>query len=137
MFKGNLLCLIEKITSQFFPGMVPGIKLQMHLLLWMSGELTNGWTWSPSPDILLTLLGYCGTESFMARSRAHQSCCHLSSLFQFVTEFYCPISWLNDRGNNKRLWNFQNRKKPDTHTVKESGGAETLLRSADCTLWIL
>lgn len=28
-------------------------------------------------------------------------------------------------------------KKLDTHTVKESGGAETLLRSADCTLWIL
>lgn len=48
-FRGNLLCWIEKISSQFFPGMVSGIKLQMCLMPWMSGELAYGWTWSPSP----------------------------------------------------------------------------------------
>lgn len=88
--KRNLLCWIEKISSQFFPGMVPGNKLQMCLFPWTFEKLAHGWTWSPSPDILLTLLGYCGTVPFLARTYAHQSCCHLSSLFPFFPWILVP-----------------------------------------------
>lgn len=39
--------------------------------------------------------------------------------------------------NKKEKGKGKGMKKLSTHIVKESGGAETLLKSAECTLWIL
>lgn len=63
MFRGNLVYLIEKISCQFFPGMVPGIKLWMCPLLWMSGELVlagPGHHHQTCPAHLIGLLWNCG-----------------------------------------------------------------------------
>lgn len=106
MFRGNLLCWIEKNSSQFFQGMVPGIKLQMCLMLWMFGELAHGWTWPPSPEVLLTLLGTVELcPSWQDPVPISQAVIWAPSS-HFSLDFTTPsLGWMT-QGNNKRLWNL-------------------------------
>lgn len=90
----GILCWIEKISSQFFPGMMPGIKPQMCLLPWMFGELAHGWTWSPSPDMSCSPFWATGElcPSVMLSSELPLPICHWILLPHLSAEWHRVIT---------------------------------------------